>query len=56
MQNDFVHPHPGLENPMSINFDFVGKDFRSHRIDWALSNSFGFGGINTSVIIKKWGH
>lgn len=56
MQNDFVHPHLGLDTPMSIDFDFVGKDFRSHRIDWALSNSFGFGGINTAVVIKNWGN
>ncbi len=54
MQNSFIAPNINLENPEEelkrINFAYetIEKDF-----DVFLSNSFGFGGTNSSLIIKK---
>ncbi|MGU3376636.1 beta-ketoacyl-[acyl-carrier-protein] synthase family protein [Chryseobacterium sp. M5A1_1a] len=55
MQNDFVAPNINLENPdneaQSINL--VSKT-KNQKIDVFLSNSFGFGGTNSALIVKKF--
>jgi len=33
------------------DLDYVPNASRRQRVDWALSNSFGFGGINASVVV-----
>ncbi len=55
MQNSFVAPNINFENPdedsakLNIATETVEKN-----IDTFLSNSFGFGGTNSSLIIKKY--
>lgn len=55
MQNSFVAPNINFENPdedsakLNIATETVKKN-----IDTFLSNSFGFGGTNSSLIIKKY--
>lgn len=55
MQNSFVAPNINFENPdedsakLNIATETIGKN-----IDTFLSNSFGFGGTNSSLIIKKY--
>jgi 3-oxoacyl-[acyl-carrier-protein] synthase II len=34
--------------------DFVPNHARAAKLDYALSNSFGFGGTNGSLIFKRW--
>lgn len=55
MQNDFVAPNINFENPdedsQKIN---VIPEYKEHKIDCFLSNSFGFGGTNSSIIVKKF--
>ena len=55
MQNDFIAPNINFENPdedsKKIN---IIPDYREKKIDTFLSNSFGFGGTNSSLIIKKF--
>ena len=51
MQEEFVHPTPGLEEPIDPGCRFVGARAASAAIPFALSNSFGFGGINTSILL-----
>jgi 3-oxoacyl-(acyl-carrier-protein) synthase len=34
--------------------NFVRKEARKHNINYALKNSFGFGGTNVSLLFKKW--
>ncbi|MFD3163411.1 beta-ketoacyl-ACP synthase II [Herpetosiphon sp. NSE202] len=45
-----------LENPdpASEGIDLVAKEPRPMPIEYALSNGFGFGGVNASVIFKRW--
>jgi len=54
LTNGYVHGNRNLEAPIVDNARFVGATTQPAQITTALSNSFGFGGINTSIVIKKW--
>ncbi len=55
MNNDFVAPNINFENPdedsAKINIVTESKEMK---IDCFLSNSFGFGGTNSTLIVKKF--
>jgi malonyl-ACP decarboxylase len=53
MNGGFVHPNPGLEQPVSERLRFVGPRAEAAEIGLALSNSFSIGGINTCVAVRK---
>lgn len=51
-----LHPNPNLEDPeddVDLNV-LVGKTAQDHDISVALSNSFGFGGHNSSILFRKF--
>lgn len=54
MQNDFIAPNINFENPdeASAKLNIIAQT-KQKNIDTYLSNSFGFGGTNSSLIIKK---
>ncbi|NGF77215.1 beta-ketoacyl-[acyl-carrier-protein] synthase family protein [Fluviicola sp. SGL-29] len=55
MHNDFVAPNINFENPdEDSNKINVIPEYKEHKIDCFLSNSFGFGGTNSSIIVKKF--
>lgn len=56
MQNDFVAPNINFENPDedSAKINIIAETKKDYKINTFLSNSFGFGGTNSSLIIKKW--
>ena len=52
MAGGFLHPNPYLKNPITKSLDWVGPKAVKHSHRRVLSNSFGFGGINTSVVLE----
>ena len=54
MNNSFVAPNINLENPDADSEKLnIATKTTSHDIKTFLSNSFGFGGTNSSLIIRK---
>lgn len=55
--NDNVCPPTlNLDNPSDgCDLDFVRKQAKQRRVDIALSNSFGFGGTNASLVFRRVG-
>lgn len=41
-------------DPASEGIDFVAQQARPMAMDHVISNGFGFGGVNASVIFKRW--
>ena len=55
LQNQMLPPTINLENPdPECKLDYVPNKAISHSFDVALSNSFGFGGINATLILRRW--
>lgn len=53
LQTGFVHPTINLQDPEPIRFHLpLQKEQRSIR--YALSNSFGFGGHNSSIVLGRY--
>lgn len=55
MKGGFLHPNRNLDNPIDPDCRFVGNVASPAEIRVALSNSFGFGGINTSIVLTGAG-
>jgi 3-oxoacyl-[acyl-carrier-protein] synthase-1 len=55
MEDSFIAPNINFETPdeYSARLNIITKA-TSKNIDVFLSNSFGFGGTNSSLIVKKW--
>lgn len=44
-----------LENPdPECDLDYMAHGSQKHECEYAMCNSFGFGGTNASIIFKKW--
>lgn len=55
LMNQKLPPTINLEEPDEMcRLDYVPNKPVDHAFDIALSNSFGFGGINASLLMKKW--
>jgi 3-oxoacyl-[acyl-carrier-protein] synthase II len=56
MLNQMAPPTMNLENvDPACRLNYVANKPQACKIDYALSNSFGFGGTNGSLIFKRWG-
>ncbi len=55
LQQGILPPTMNLETPdPECDLDFVPNKPREQQVDIALSNSFGFGGHNATLIFKRW--
>ena len=51
VQEGFIHPTINLDNPdPECNLDYVPHKARQMDIKYAISNSFGLGGHNVSMV------
>ncbi len=50
-----LHPTINLDEPdPACDLDYIPKQARGKKIDYALSNSFGFGGHNVSILVGRY--
>ena len=55
VEEDFIPPTIGYKTPDEVcPLDYVPNIGRSQKVQYALSNSLGFGGHNGTIIVKKW--
>jgi 3-oxoacyl-[acyl-carrier-protein] synthase II len=55
LRNGVIHPTINLDNPdPQCDLDYVPNTMRKADIRCGLSNSFGFGGHNTSLVVRRW--
>ena len=56
LRDQILPPTINLENQdeETAGMDFVPNTARKASLDYALSNSFGFGGTNSALIFKRW--
>ena len=53
INNNVIPATLNLDNPIEAkNINLVPKEPIDHNIEYALSNSFGFGGTNTALLFK----
>ncbi len=49
---------PGIKNLDNaledFNLNYSKNNFSEHHIEYAIKNSFGFGGVNTCLLFKKY--
>lgn len=53
MENRFIHANKGLVSPITSDLNLPANTVENVSINYALNNSFGFGGINTCVVVGK---
>ena len=55
LRDQIVPPTVNLDHPdEGCDLDFVAHTARKAHIDYAISNSFGFGGTNGCLVFKRW--
>jgi 3-oxoacyl-[acyl-carrier-protein] synthase II len=55
MRDGILPPTINLDNPdPECDLDYVPHQSRTQKIEAALSNTFGFGGVNASLVFKKF--
>jgi 3-oxoacyl-[acyl-carrier-protein] synthase II len=53
IQTGQIHPTINLDDPEDVGFDLPKKAER-HTISAAISNSFGFGGHNATIVLAPF--
>ena len=55
VRDGFLPPTINLDDPdPECDLDYVANKGRASDIEYAVSNSLGFGGHNASIVIKKY--
>jgi 3-oxoacyl-[acyl-carrier-protein] synthase II len=56
LRGQILPPTINYENPdPACDLDYVPNQARKAAVEYALSNSFGFGGTNAALLFKRWG-
>ncbi len=57
LDNGAIHPTINYENPdPELDLDYVPNEARQIQVNTILSNSFGLGGQNACLVLKRWEH
>jgi 3-oxoacyl-[acyl-carrier-protein] synthase II len=56
LRDQILPPTINLENqdPETEGMDFIPNQARQAKVEYAMSNSFGFGGTNGALLFRKW--
>lgn len=55
LRDNFIPPTIGYKNKdEDCDLDYVPNVGRNHEVNYALTNSLGFGGHNATLLFKKW--
>jgi len=55
LRDQVIPPTINLENPdPGCDLDYVPNQARQTKMDYAMSNSFGFGGTNGALLFRRW--
>jgi 3-oxoacyl-[acyl-carrier-protein] synthase II len=56
MREGWFAPNLNLErvDPACAPLDYIAGAMRTLATDWVMSNNFAFGGINTSLVFRRW--
>ena len=56
MKEGWFHATANLNeiDPECGDLDYIKDEIRELHTDYVMSNNFAFGGINTSLIFKRW--
>ena len=56
LRDQILPPTINLESqdPETDNMDFVPNQVRKAKVEYAMSNSFGFGGTNGALLFRRW--
>lgn len=55
VEDGFIPPTIGYETPdEGLDLDYVPNVGRAQDVEYALTNSLGFGGHNATLVVKKW--
>jgi 3-oxoacyl-[acyl-carrier-protein] synthase II len=55
LRDQILPPTVNYENPdPECDLDYIPNTARKAEVEYALSNSFGFGGTNASLLFKRW--
>jgi 3-oxoacyl-[acyl-carrier-protein] synthase II len=41
-------------DPLADGLDLIGPTGRHAEVEYAISNAFGFGGVNATLIFRRW--
>jgi 3-oxoacyl-[acyl-carrier-protein] synthase II len=55
LRDQMLPPTINLDNPdPDCDLDYVPNQARQAEVEYALSNSFGFGGTNAALLLKQY--
>jgi 3-oxoacyl-[acyl-carrier-protein] synthase II len=56
MRDGWFHPNINLENPdpRCADLDYITGTGRLINAEYVMSNNFAFGGVNTSLVFRRW--